>query len=109
MAYKCYLPCRGEFGWMITTFVLKFHGDPSPNKIICCKPSQDCFYPTATHFFYDWQDIPDDQKMGIISMSDEEDIKEKILFSLVHQKLIGIIVLIFINTLLFHNLRNYLI
>ena len=78
MKYKCYLPCRGELGWMLISFVKRFHSDDSPNKIICCKPGHECLFPTATHFFYDWQDIPDIQKAGVIKMNDEEDIKLKI-------------------------------
>jgi hypothetical protein len=78
MKYKCYLPCRGEFGWLIGTFVKKFHADTSTNKIICCKIGHDCLYPTAIKFYYDWQDIPDEQKAGIVQVPDEEEISKKI-------------------------------
>jgi len=75
---KCYLPYRGEFGWMIMCFVKKFHADPSPDKIICCKKGHECLYPTATGFFYDWQDVPDSQKAGVYEVKDEESIKEQV-------------------------------
>jgi hypothetical protein len=77
--YKCYLPWRGEFGWMIMCFVKKFHADPSPNKIICCKPGHECLYPTASGFFYDWQDVPDSQKAGVYEVTDEELIKARVM------------------------------
>lgn len=60
---------------MIMCFVKKFHADPSPNKIICCKPGHECLYPTASGFFYDWQDVPDSQKAGVYEVTDEELIK----------------------------------
>lgn len=76
---KCYLPWRGEFGWMIMCFIKKFHADPAPNKIICCKPGHECLFPSASHFFYDWQDIPDSQKAGVAHVTDENVIKEKVI------------------------------
>ena len=76
---KCYLPWRGELGWMIMCFVKKFHADPSLDKIICCKPGHECLFPSASHFFYDWQDIPDSQKAGVAQVTDEESIKEKVI------------------------------
>ncbi len=76
---KCYLPWRGEFGWMIMCFVKKFHADPYPNKIICCKPGHECLYPTASGFFYDWQDVPDSQKAGVYEVTDEELIKAMVI------------------------------
>jgi hypothetical protein len=76
--YKCYLPWRGEFGWMIMCFVKSFHADSHPNKIICCKPGHECLFPSASKFFYDWSDIPDSQKAGAAEMQDENTIIEKI-------------------------------
>lgn len=84
---KCYLPCRGEFGWMIVCFVKKFHADPHPNKLICCKPGHEYLYPTATQFFYDWQDIPDAHKAGFAVVSDEEEIKQKLISQYPDQEL----------------------
>lgn len=75
---KCYLPWRGEFGWMIMCFIKKFHADLSPNKIICCKPGHECLFPSASGFFYKWNDIPDSQKAGVAIVEDEATIKEMI-------------------------------
>lgn len=75
---KCYLPWRGEFGWMIMCFVKKFHADLSPDKIICCKPGHECLFPTATKFFYDWLDILDSQKAGVAEVTDEDEISERV-------------------------------
>ena len=77
--YKCYLPWRGEFGWMLVSFVKKFHADQTPNKIICCKPGHECLFPSASDFFYDWQDILDSQKAGVAEVKDENIIKEKVI------------------------------
>lgn len=57
----------------------KIHGDPSPNKIICCKKGHECLFPSATGFFYDWQDIADHMKAGIYEdFSHEEALKERL-------------------------------
>lgn len=76
---KCYLPWRGEFGWMIMSFVKKFHADPAPDKIICCKRGHECLFPTAIGFFHDWDDIPDSQKAGVYEVTDEEIIKQRVI------------------------------
>src|SRR5271167_3403038 len=76
--YKCYLPWRGEFGWMIGTFIKKFHADTSTNKIICCKPGHECLFPTAIKFYHSWQDIPDDHKAGVAQVTDEEEISQRV-------------------------------
>lgn len=75
---KCYLPWRGEFGWMIMCFIKRFHADPSPNKIICCKPGHECLFPTASKFYYDWNDIPDNQKAGTAVVTDEDEIMQRV-------------------------------
>lgn len=74
----CFLPFRGEFGWYLTTYVKRFHAFNHENKIACIKHGHECLFPSAKHFFYDWQDIDDTKKMGIIPMTDEEAIKEKV-------------------------------
>jgi hypothetical protein len=79
MKYRCYLPWRGEFGWMIMCFIKKFHADSSTNKIICCKRGHECLFPTAVKFFYDWRDIPDSQKAGVATVTDEGKIKKQIM------------------------------
>lgn len=79
MKYKCYLPFKGEFGWMIFCFVKRIHGDPHTNKIVCTKFGHECLFPTANNFFLDWQDIQDNIKVGIYEdFSHEEILKEKI-------------------------------
>ena len=63
---------------MLNCFVKKFHADPHPNKIICCKPGHECLFPTAVKFYYSWQDIPDEHKAGVAQVSDEEEISQKV-------------------------------
>lgn len=62
---KAYLPFYGEFGWYLMLHVKRFHADPHPDKLACIKPGHECLFPTAKHFFYDWQDIGDPFKMGV--------------------------------------------
>lgn len=76
--YICFLPFRGEFGWYLVTHVKRVHGFNHTNKITCIKPGHECLFPTAQHFFYDWQDCLDEEKAGIVLNQDEDIIKEKI-------------------------------
>lgn len=76
--YVCHLPFRGEFGYYLLAFVKRFHGDQNRNKIICLKHGHECLFPTAQEFYYDWQDISDEKKAGVILMDDEEEIKIKV-------------------------------
>ncbi len=75
--YICYLPFRGELGWYLMSFVRMIHGDPRP-KIICLKRGHECLFPGASFLFYDWQDIPDDHKAGVVQMDDESTVQEKV-------------------------------
>lgn len=75
----CFLPFRGEFGWYLMNFVKRVHGFQHSNKWVCCKPGHEILFPSATNFFYDWNDISDDKKAGIVSTKDEDWLKFKIL------------------------------
>lgn len=76
--YVCFLPFRGEFGWYILNFVKRVHGFNHDNKIVCAKLGHQCLFPTASQFFYEWQDCTDHIKAGIIQNEDEEILKNKI-------------------------------
>jgi hypothetical protein len=78
--YVCFLPFWGEFGWLILSHIRRVHGFQHENKIVCCKSNHESLYPSASHFFYDWIDIPDNQKAGIITMPENiiDEIKSKI-------------------------------
>lgn len=78
--YVCFMPWLGEFGWYIMNHVKRIHGYNHPNKIICIKKGHECLFPTAKHFFYDWEDVPDTQKagVGVVSAAEAEIIKEKV-------------------------------
>ncbi len=76
--HVCFLPFRGEFGWYLMTYVKRFHAFNHENKIACIKHGHECLFPSAKHFFYDWGDILDNKKAGIIPMQDGETIKRKV-------------------------------
>lgn len=77
----CFLPFRGEFGWYLCSYVRMIHryNGYANTKIVCIKPGHECLFPSANAFFYDWKDIPDEHKAGIISMEDEGEIKRKVI------------------------------
>jgi len=77
--YVCFLPFRGEFGWYIQTFVKRIQGYNHLNKIVCTKKGHECLFPSAQQFYYEWQDIADSIKMGIITNTDEDILKKKII------------------------------
>lgn len=74
----CFLPFIGEFGWMIMCCAKRVHGFDHTNKVVCIKRGHECLFPTASHFFYDWQDtLPDAKKAGV-AVEDNEDIRRAI-------------------------------
>lgn len=77
--YVCFLPGVMEFGWYIMCMVKRVHGFNHNNKIVCCKPGHEALFPSASLFFYDWQDVDDDKKAGIYALQNQNEIKEKIL------------------------------
>lgn len=78
--YICFLPFFGEFGWYLMTYVKWIHSYNHKNKIICCKKNHDILFPTAKYFFYDWDDIHDSKKAGIVKCDyDLNIIKNKII------------------------------
>jgi len=62
------LPWAGEFGGFIMLHMRRVHLLEADEKIVCCKPGQEIFFPSATEFYYDydlggWES--DDWKHGI--------------------------------------------
>jgi hypothetical protein len=54
------LPYLGEFGHLVLSHLRFVHWYPAAEKIVCCQPGDECLYPSATEFFYDWtHPIPD--------------------------------------------------
>jgi len=63
-----FLPNYGEFGPVIDKLVKIVHFHQSPKKIVCCKKGEEALYPSASDFFYDWEDFVDDEdKWGFFS------------------------------------------
>lgn len=77
--YVCFLPFIGEFGWYIQNFVKRIHGYNHSNKIVCTKRGHECLFPLAQQFYYDWQDVDDSIKMGVLTNADEDVLKNKII------------------------------
>lgn len=56
-------PFYGEFGFLILKHVRYVHYLNTPNKIVCCPRGHESLYPTATGFFYDYNDpVPQSNK-----------------------------------------------
>jgi len=63
-----FLPNYGEFGPIIDKLVKIVHFHQSPKKIVCCKRGEEALYPSASEFFYDWEDfVKDEDKWGFFS------------------------------------------
>ncbi len=59
------LPFYGEYGWFIVSYVRQVHYLKSSYKIVCCRPGDEVYFPSAAEFFYDWKEIiVDAQKCG---------------------------------------------
>lgn len=49
------LPFYGEFGHLVLDHVRYVHALPAVEKVVCCERGQECLFPTATGFVYDWK------------------------------------------------------
>jgi hypothetical protein len=62
---KLFLPFLGEFGWLVMHYVRLVHFTEATYKIVCCQRGQECLFPTADEFFYDWKHpLQDWQRVG---------------------------------------------
>jgi hypothetical protein len=48
-------------------------------KIVCIKHGHECLFPNASELYYEWQDISDELKAGIIHNKREDEIKTRII------------------------------
>jgi hypothetical protein len=59
------LPYYGEFGHFVNSFIRQVHYLYAPAKIVCCRPGEEVYFPSATGFYYDWNDpFYSDKKVG---------------------------------------------
>jgi hypothetical protein len=56
-----FAPFMGEFGFFINTYVRFVHYFNAPKKIVCCRPGEEVFFPSADDFFYEWNDFREDK------------------------------------------------
>lgn len=58
-------PFIGEVGWLVMWHLRLVHFSAAKHKIVCCRPGQQCLYPSASELCYDWKDpIPDSHRVG---------------------------------------------
>lgn len=58
------LPFFGEWGWFVMHHIKFCYGITKPN-VICCQRGQECFFPQASSFYYDWHHpLSDDKRAG---------------------------------------------
>lgn len=50
-----FLPFYGEFGFYIMSHIRWVHHSSAPEKIVCCVRGDECFFPSASSFYYEWQ------------------------------------------------------
>jgi len=56
-----FMPFMGEFGFFINTYIRFIHYFKCPKKIVCCRPGEEIFFPSADEFMYDWNDFQQDK------------------------------------------------
>ncbi len=66
------LPWRSEFGTMMMHYVRFVHGfrHVAHHLVVCCRKGDEALFPTATSFFYDWEQVADEQKNTKLLKSD---------------------------------------
>jgi len=74
-----FLPWIGEFGWYLMNHVKRVHAYNATKKIAFIKPGHECLFPTVQEFIYNWEDVHDDQKAGIITNTQRIDLVDRIL------------------------------
>ena len=75
---RLFLPFLGEFGHKIMHHIRLVHFSAGSEKIICCKRGEECLYPSATEFFYDWDDpVADENRAGTDKPREWPQIREK--------------------------------
>jgi hypothetical protein len=58
-------PYIGEFGWMLMTYARYVNWFVADEKVVCCRASQECLFPSASAFFTDWENpIPEAFRQG---------------------------------------------
>jgi len=63
-----FTPNYGEFGPVPDKIIPLVHYFDSPHKAVCCKRGDEVFYPTASEFYYDWEDyIEDEYRWGVFA------------------------------------------
>jgi len=74
------LPHYGEFGWLVIRIMRLMHIVKAPEKIICCHPGEEIYYPSADEFYYDWKNsIPNRKIKGYYtSLEDKKQLISKI-------------------------------
>lgn len=65
-----FLPWIGEFGWYLMNHVKRIHAYNATKKVAYIKPGHECLFPTVQEFVYDWDDVDDDQKAGVVPNAD---------------------------------------
>jgi len=64
------LPLFCEFGFYILSYTREVHTLKCDKKIVSCSKGEECLFPSATDFFYDWKDIDDSIKRGVVKNED---------------------------------------
>jgi hypothetical protein len=60
-----FLPFLGEVGWLVMWHMRLVEFSTAARKIVCCHRGQECLFPSAAEFFYDWTNpIPDSLRAG---------------------------------------------
>lgn len=61
-----FMPHYGEFGWFIMHHIRLVHFWECPHKIVCCRPGEELYFPSADEFEYDWEGfVRDEDRVGV--------------------------------------------
>lgn len=67
-----FLPFLGEFGCLIADYARAIHAHPAKRKLVFCRHGEECLFPSATEFRYDWTEAPDDRLAGVAGTEPRE-------------------------------------
>lgn len=50
-----FTPFYGEYGFFVMSYIRSVHYSTAPEKIVCCRPGEEIYFPSASEFFYEWE------------------------------------------------------
>lgn len=76
------LPFYGEFGFFVPWYVRWVNAIEAPQKIVCCERGEEIYLPSASDFYYDWENpVEDKRRKGYRDYENSDKLRLKKVFA----------------------------